>query len=109
MSKFIARQGDVIIIGIDAIPSDITLTAPENGRATLALGEATGHHHSIFSNRVAFFRDDGTGSGYIGVSGDAPVSLTHQEHAPVALPPGNYRFHIQQEWTDAREPRRVID
>jgi hypothetical protein len=39
---------------------------------------------------------------------EAESSLLHEEHAPVAVPPGNYRVVRQREYAPAR-PRFVAD
>lgn len=77
------RQGDVLLWPIKKMPQSVAPVAPEQGRVILARGEATGHHHSFaFSDRVALFREDGSGGGmFLAISGDAPAALEHQEHA----------------------------
>lgn len=89
------RQGDVLLVPVKKAKG-VPIQAQE-GRLVLARGEATGHHHSIaLSDRVAMFREDGSGGGlFLAVTG-APVALEHQEHGAIALPPGAYRVSIQR-------------
>ena len=74
----------------------------------LALGEKTGHHHSlvgvpgsVLDDLAEMFEvEDETGKTvYVRITGEG-VSLQHQEHKTQALPPGEYRVVIQQEETD---------
>lgn len=108
MTKLI-RQGDVLVRRIKALPTGIQPAEAENGRLVLAHGEATGHHHSFaLSDRVALFREDGSGGGlFLTVSG-APVPLEHQEHTALMLTPGHYEVVRQREYSP-EEIRRVAD
>jgi len=105
------RQGDVLLVPCAEIPADAYEEAAENGRVVLARGERTGHAHTMAADRVCFFREDGSGSGggFIKVAGPAPVDLTHEEHAPLAIPPGNYRVVQQREYQPRGAPRAVVD
>lgn len=89
------RQGDVWIEKIDTVPNSAVDVPLENGRIVLAHGEVTGHAHAIKSRR-AKLRQSG-GERYLSVS--SPVSLSHEEHATIAIPPGNYRVQIQKEYS----------
>lgn len=106
----IIRQGDVMLIPVKETPTSATLVAPESGRIVLAHGEATGHHHSFaLSDRVALFREDGSGGGlFLSVSGAAPVALEHQEHYALEVAPGNYEIRRQREYSPAAI-RQVTD
>jgi hypothetical protein len=104
------RQGDVMVLRVDALPEKKSMMPAEGGRVVLAHGEATGHHHSFaFSDRVALFREDGAGGGlFLAVSGDAHAMLEHQEHTALSVPPGIYRVVRQRVWS-AGMARRVAD
>jgi hypothetical protein len=74
----------------------------------LALGEATGHHHSLMADPgvvledVAEMYEVKTETGvetFLRVTGDG-VSLVHQEHKAHVVAPGEYRVTVQQENTD---------
>jgi len=87
------RQGDVLLEQCE------TVTLPKTRKFTkslvLALGEATGHSHTLRGNRVAFlpavekftrvFLPDGG-------------TMVHQEHGPIDVPPGVYRIRLQREF-----------
>ena len=96
------RHGDVIIVRAAAIPADAT----RRPTAILARGEATGHSHRIDDPQTAevFDRD---GVGYLRVT--APQArLVHDEHHPIVLPRGIFRFWMQREYTP-KEIRRIVD
>jgi hypothetical protein len=96
------------------------MTIPVNAKRIplrpLALGEKTGHHHSLISTGGTAVEDEAqmfeltTEDGvkhYLRVTGDN-VALEHQEHKPHAIPPGDYEIVIQQEETDWGS-RKVLD
>lgn len=104
---FMVRQGDVLIIETPELPSGDPLPLV-NGRAVLAYGEVTGHHHSIAANggRALLYRmgDDML----LNIGAGAPMALTHQEHSTIDIPTGNYRVTIQREY-HPEAIRRVAD
>ena len=103
------RQGDVLLLPVSDIPEGAKPVAAETGRLILARGEATGHHHSFaLSDRVAMFREDGSGGGlFLAVTG-ASVALEHQEHTAITIAPGRYEVRIQRTY-QAGMARRVAD
>ena len=96
------RHGDVIVMPVDSIPAD----AVRRPSVVLARGEATGHSHRIQDPASAELFEAG-GEGYLRVSAES-ASLVHDEHAPIALPRGLYRFWMQREYSP-KEIRRIID
>lgn len=108
MKKILFRQGDVLIEAIPSLPANLKKIDRENGRVILAHGEVTGHHHSLINEHVDLFETaDEAGVTYLEVR-DAVAALTHQEHATINLPPGNYRVLRQREY-HPQEIRRVAD
>ncbi|MFM2042850.1 MAG: hypothetical protein RLY86_1426 [Pseudomonadota bacterium] len=103
------RQGDVLVMAVDGLPPCLTPVPREDGRVVLAHGEVTGHAHAIRSDRVHFFREDGSGRGFIQVHGSAPVALVHEEHRPIELAPGTYEVVRQREYEPRARPRAVAD
>ena len=103
------RQGDVLLVPVKALPKSLRPVEAEAGRVILARGEATGHHHSFaLSERVALFREDGSGGGlFLSVSG-APAALEHQEHSTLAIPVGKWEVRGQREYSP-EAIRRVAD
>lgn len=103
------RQGDVLLVPVDEIPSQARPVARMGGRAVLAEGEATGHAHAIRSPGASLLEDGE--ERYLHVRG--PVTLGHEEHAPIVVVPGTYRVVIQREYVPADIApaafRRVVD
>jgi len=96
------RHGDVIIVRVPAIPADAT----RRPSAVLARGEATGHSHRIAdATDVELFDRDGMG--YLRVDCQS-ATLVHDEHHPIQLPRGTYRFWQQREYSP-KGIRRVVD
>jgi hypothetical protein len=87
-----------------AIPQD----AKKIPLCPLALGEKTGHHHSLYAEpgvaleEAAEMFEVQTEDGikhYLRITADG-VSLQHQEHKTHSVPPGEYEVTIQTEVTD---------
>lgn len=95
----IIRQGDVIIKLNQAKPEE----AKKRKDRTLALGEATGHHHTLTKGEVY-----GSMDGVQWIVLDEETELTHQEHDILVIPPGVHEVIIQREYAP-EEIRRVID
>ena len=72
-------------------------------QAILAHGEHTGHFHEAHGEGVALY-DDGV------LEAPAGAKVTHQEHAPVTIPPGTYQRSIVVEYDHfLEESRKVAD
>lgn len=97
------RQGDVLIVPCGSIPTDLKKT----NRVTLALGEVTGHHHSIAEGANGYASDVDALCDFVEVTAGT-ADLTHQEHETIALPAGTYRIVRQVEYSPA-ELRNVRD
>lgn len=115
------RQGDVFLVRIDAIPTDVTPVERDNGRVILAYGEVTGHAHAIEESHAQLLErpepprearistlTPTENQRFLRIVG-AAANLVHEEHATIQLPPGDYQVVHQVEWDDAMEPRRVLD
>lgn len=96
------RHGDVMIAVVDAIPEN----AKPRLSTILARGELTGHSHRIEDSETAFLWDF-RGEMFLEVTAEQ-ARLVHQEHKPITLPQGTYRFWFQREYTP-QVIRRVID
>lgn len=103
-TKKLFRQGDVLIIRDDAAKAGAPI-ARDAGRVVLAYGEVTGHAHAIHDQGAELFAM-AAGSEEIErivdrvlqVTGERVVSLRHEEHSTIELPPGVYRVRIQSEY-----------
>ena len=108
MQAQIFRQGDVLIVRDDAAKGTEEIARDERGRVVLAAGEVTGHHHAIRNPNVCHLRAEGVSAYTVLRVNDEGALLEHEEHATIALPPGNYRVSIQREWL-GEESARVAD
>lgn len=105
---FQARQGDVWIELVDAVPDGGIPIEPIEGRVILAYGEVTFHAHAIkASPTVKLLAVPGLDDRFLEIGGDG-AELRHEEHAAIALPPGFYRVLIQKEYAPG-DIRRVVD
>lgn len=106
--KFI-RQGDVMAYPITDLPEGLKPAQAENGRMILAHGEVTGHHHSFaMTDRVAMFREDGSGGGLF-MFANGPVALEHQEHSTLTIKPGAWEVRRQRTLSASGQIQRVAD
>lgn len=107
MKQQLIRHGDVLLKPV-SIPSD----AKEQKRGkdmTIALGEVTGHHHTLYGsmpNAVVMKGFDER----LFVEVNEDLCLRHQEHTEVPVAKGSYEIIIERE----RNPffdalRRVVD
>lgn len=98
-------------ISPEAVRSALSLSTPLS-KHTLAYGEATGHHHSLVIDESAVSNPQA-----IQVMMDEGIFqlmeqaiLTHDEHKPLVLEPGLYRFGIINEYDyESKQNRRVWD
>lgn len=101
------RQGDILIIKVSELPSEVTEIKPENNHVILAHGEATGHKHQIHQDAAKLFiaANDNMYLRVIKPIGD----LVHEEHSTINIPIGDYQVIRQREYTDEGEYRIVAD
>lgn len=96
------QQGDVLIS-----QSKIPQKAIKLPHLTLAIGEATGHHHTITEGEAELLEADS--KWYLRVLSEEAI-LTHQEHKPITILKGEYEIGIVQEYDHfAEEAKRVQD
>ena len=107
------RQGDIVLEPVPALPAGCAESVPQDRAGelvhVLAEGELTGHAHRVLAGPgVDLLRDEDAGAdplavGYLRLKRLA--RLVHDEHAPVDLPPGDYRV-VQQRRYDPQGPWR---
>ena len=128
MEKY--QQGDVVMFKVDEeYFKDHTKKGSEyksgyNGgfdtHAIVAFGEVTGHKHQVNMKDMAEEAGVTLSMGYNQQAGidvpegfaviDAPVTITHEEHDPIELPPGYYMVRIVREFDHiAGRSRNVAD
>jgi hypothetical protein len=89
------RQGDVLIV-----PSYTSFHGTKLPHLTLAEGEVTGHRHRISHGEAELFERGGVL--YLSVLSPTAI-LTHEEHAQVTIPQGNWEIRIQREYVHNRD------
>jgi hypothetical protein len=94
------RQGDVLLVPVDAVPATANTTVARDGRGRLILaeGEVTGHTHAIIDESAELVTSEEAPELYLLVHGTDPVALLHEEHATVHVPPGKYERRILREY-----------
>lgn len=114
MEKKNYRHGDVALIRITGKEeSELRLKfegVPFQKELTLALGEATGHHHTLYPEKkkpgVRVLEIGGQRFLDVGVS----YFLRHQEHKEHRIEPGLYRIPMEDEYDPFEKAmRKVVD
>ena len=115
MEKY--QQGDVVMFKVDAdYFNDNTrkgdeykasYTGKKDTHAIIAFGEVTGHKHQVNMKDMAEEAGVTLSMGYNRKAGtdvpdgfqvhNTPVTITHEEHDPIKLPPGYYMVRIVRE------------
>ena len=111
------QQGDVVIFRVDRETFEkntrngkeyrTAYNTQSHNNAVLAFGEVTGHKHQIHMKEMLDAAEVTLSMGYNGTAGeDVPegfqvcnetVTLKHEEHNPVDIPPGYYLVRIVRE------------
>jgi hypothetical protein len=89
-----ARQGDVLLLPENSVPTTAKKLKPENGKVILAHGEVTGHHHAIESDKADWWKDADSSDTFVAPKRGA--KLEHQEHGAIALRPVVRRVRKQR-------------
>lgn len=103
------RQGDILLVPVRvAPPAGRTVPRHPQRGLILAEGEATGHAHAV-QEPDATLTETGTADAVeCWLIASVPVTLSHEEHAPVMVPTGTYRVVRAREYTP-EEVRRIAD
>jgi len=99
-------QGDLLFIPVDEIPQGAVAVEPTQGRHILALGEATGHAHTVAADDCDLLTVSGQVDRWLRVRSQTPV--LHEEHDALPLDVGIYVVRPQREYSP-EEIRRVAD
>ena len=96
------QQGDVLVK-----PAGVKPQGKKVAGGVLRLGEATGHKHVARGRGVAVL-DAPDGTRYLHAPKGARI--THEEHKPIDVPPGDYTITGVREYDHfAEEAREVVD
>lgn len=99
-----AKQGDLMLISIEALPEGVVAQKNDNGYFVLAHSE-TGHHHAVLAdNDVEFYADPKDDmKSYFVVKKVIGSLLEHMRsfdtHKSIKIPPGIYELRRQREYT----------
>lgn len=104
------RQGDVLLVPVDTIPADATMSADESGHVVLMHGEVTGHAHVIDRPETVSYRMTPDGRRFVELLKEVVGrNLKHEEHSEIML---DGRGKMQQSFQVedfGQEVRRVTD
>ena len=98
------RQGDVLLEQMESIPKGLKKLE----RLIVAYGEVTGHAHRFdckLGDGVELLEDD---KGNLFVRVAKTTELVHEEHETLTIPPGDYKYVPQREYSP-EAIRRVQD
>jgi hypothetical protein len=107
LNKDQIQQGDVLLRTVAALPKGCVRLKTKQ----LAAGEHTGHHHSFNHDSGIALMEAPDKTVFAVNEGTKPETLTHQEHNPVTIQPGEvaeFGQVIEKDWfTEMVRP--VID
>lgn len=106
-TKLHIRHGDVFIFKLNKKISSKGFKKEKT--LTLALGEVTGHSHKLSSIEGDILVDvmEENSSYLFELTNDS--ILTHEEHEPITLKPGQYISLIQTEYDPIDHRKKVLD
>ena len=92
------RQGDILLVAVQAIPPEAVRAARQGGRLVLASGENASHSHVVLDASADLLRVADGEQSYLLVDNEEGVTLSHEEHAALKIAPGRYRVVRQREY-----------
>lgn len=100
------RHGDVIFRPIDK-PNG---KAEKKKEYTVAYGEVTGHHHTLYPMSAGAFLSLFQDGEKRVIDLKESWSLRHQEHDELIIPPGTYEIGIEREYDPFEKAmKKVVD
>jgi hypothetical protein len=102
------RHGDVPLHRIDSLPKGAEKVEHDLS-FTLAYGEVTGHHHTLYPAKKEDMEIYKMGSTYI-VNLKVDVPLRHQEHKELIVPAGIWTVGMEEEYCPfMKRMNKVVD
>jgi hypothetical protein len=98
----LARQGDILFLRIEALPTGLK----KAGDNIIAHGEVTGHSHRVVEDAGVAVLEDSNGEKYVTATQDWEV--VHDEHGPIKFAKGIYKARRQREY-EPEGIRQVAD
>lgn len=96
------RQGDVLLQRVPRVPDEASQAVVPAGRTVLALGELTGHAHLLTGTDGELVESHTAEKRFVTLAVEGV--LTHEEHAPIAVPAGTYEVVRQREYRPRPQP-----
>ena len=86
------RQGDIYFEEVESIPEDAKVQTD----GIIARGEVTGHTHRVQNPSMGAIM---MAASVMYLNAIKTMSIVHEEHNTIDLPPGNWQVLRQREWT----------
>jgi len=103
-----ARHGDVPLHKIVSVPTGAE-KIEHDGSFTLAYGEVTGHHHTLYPEKKEDMTIYKLGNTFV-VDLKVDTPLRHQEHEEIVVPKGIWTVGMEEEYDPfLKRLVRVID
>ena len=99
--KTIYRQGDILFKKVRRIP----LEAKQIDNKVIAEGEVTGHAHVLVNGAVFEVLDS---ESRLFIKSSTNTKITHNEHLPIKLEPGEYEVIRQREYLGPGIEHRIV-
>ncbi len=100
------QHGDVLLKKVEKLPKGVKEIAREGNALVIAKGESTGHHHMITDSPAKLW--ELKGELYLEVT--ELVTIMHEEHKALPIPPGIYEIGRVKEYDYFAEmEKRVVD
>jgi len=91
--KNIARQGDILFVRVDKLPTGVKNSKDR----IIAHGEVTGHSHCVADAEGVAVLETETGDKFVEASSD--WTICHDEHGQITLEKGIWEALRQREYT----------
>ncbi len=99
------RNGDILLKSIEKLPDNLKQIF-QGTKFTVALGETTGHSHTIVAEPAIEVLEDEKGKRYIKVVSEGEIN--HQEHKTIKIQKGIYEVINEKEYDPFSEELKVV-
>lgn len=102
------QHGDVLLKSVSKLPMGIKRLPRTNGQLVVMKGETTGHAHIITETGASLMELERNGVKELYLEVTTPVTITHDEHKPLPIPPGIYQVGQVKEYDFIQEMERLV-
>ena len=100
------QHGDVLLRRVSRLPAGVIPVDRKDGVLVIMDGELTGHKHTVAEKEANLWEFDGE----LYIESTAPVTIKHEEHKSLEIPPGIYQIGQVKEYDYFQEmERRAAD